>query len=233
MQLTAGDFQERYAAMSEDEIARLDRAGLGDLARECYDKEVAYRASAEYRDKQLQVAAELKAKAVAETQTCFFCGAAPVSPDTAARVEMHSGYEQTRGYRTKTHKWTPGVVQVGRCARCWGVHRKERNARRLAGLLSFPVFALLALLATMGLGPFVIVVAPVLWIGLLIISSSLFAWFLYLLPSFRGTKPLQSAYKSVAVDQALHDGWGKGPPLTFSLDVSRMFRKFTGVVEIP
>jgi len=235
MQLSAADFQKQYAGMSEDDLARIDRMSLGEIAQDCYVREVAYRASAEYRDKQRQDAAEAEAKAVAETKRCFFCGAEPVSADCAAHVEMHSGYERKRGFRTTTKRWIPQEVQVARCSRCQRVHRTERHVRILAGVLSIPVFGLLLLILVAGaqVGPAIFLIAPVLWYGLLLVGSSLLTWFLYLLPSCRKTNPIHHAYKSIAVERAMRAGWGKGAPLTFSWDLARMFRRFVGLVEVP
>jgi hypothetical protein len=237
MQLTSADFRKHYAEMSDDELERLDRATLGEVARDCYDREIAYRASAEYRDKQLKAAQESEVKALAEARRCFFCGAEPVSPATAAHIEMHSDYEQKSGGGNVTHKWIARRVPVARCPRCLRVHRTERNIRILAGILSLPLslFAVLAVVGVAGqqVGPFALLFAPIVWYGILFIGSSFAAWLLYLLPSNRGTKPIHHAYKSIAVSEALRDGWGKGAPLTFSFDLKRMFRKFIGLIELP
>ena len=238
MKLTAADFEKQYAAMSSDELNRLDRQTLGEVARECYDKEIAYRSSEGYRDKQLQAAAEAKAKALAETMKCFFCGSEPVSAESAAHIEMHTGYEQKQlDYRTTSHRWTSGDVLVARCHRCQRFHRTERNVRIIAAILSVPVFVLLFLLIMAVLkaenSGFVAFFGPVLWYGWLLLGSSILVWFLYMLPGFRRTKPIHHAYKSIAVNQALRDGWGKGPPWTFTWNLALMSRKFLGLVERP
>jgi len=136
MKLTAADFEKQYAALSNDELRRLDRQTLGEVARDCYDREVVYRSSEAYRDKQVQAAAEAEAKALAETLKCFFCGAEPVSAENAAHIEMHSGYEQKRvDYRTIAHRWIPREVQVARCSRCHKLHSAERNVRIVVAIL--------------------------------------------------------------------------------------------------
>lgn len=43
MKITADDFRKRYAEMADAELLSLDRSELVDVARECYDKEIAKR----------------------------------------------------------------------------------------------------------------------------------------------------------------------------------------------
>ncbi len=235
MQLTKADFERQYAHMSEDDLSVIDRTALGDVARDCYDPERAYRGSAEYREKQLKDAAEAEAREIAETKRCFFCGSTHVVSEDAAHIEMHADYEQRRGYRGVKHQWVQRDVVIARCARCRRVHRTERSLRVLAGITSFPVLIVLLMFLAAGVrdGGALLIVAPVVWYLLLLVLASLAGWLLYLLPGFRKTKSIHYAYRSLAVDRAMREGCGKGAPLTFSWDLGRMFRKFVGLVEVP
>lgn len=58
MKVTADDFRKRYAALSDEGLLEVDRRDLVDVARECYDQEVARRGLASRRRAVIQAPAD-------------------------------------------------------------------------------------------------------------------------------------------------------------------------------
>src|ERR1039457_1358827 len=61
MQLNAADFEKRYSEMTDAEPGRLKQHDLNDVARQCYDREIAKRAAPEWKAQQAKTATRIAA----------------------------------------------------------------------------------------------------------------------------------------------------------------------------
>jgi hypothetical protein len=135
MRFTATDFEPRYAAMSDEEFARIRREDLIDVARECYDREQAKRASPEWKMRTVAEAEDkgqgsgrpgLRRKGIFRNRACDFV-AGLVLVGLGLLICSGAGSMPRGGVTETTHWWIAGETSTE--------YHHENDGARTSGAL--------------------------------------------------------------------------------------------------